>query len=278
MINENTQWLVVTDLDGTLLNHHDYTVTAALPAINLLQKKNIPIILNTSKTYAETIAIRQELAINDPFIVENGSAIYLPRKDFKSVDTKQISHKPGIRDDYWEIIPGTEQSAISHALEQINIPADHYTRLSQITIEQAIQLTGLNEKQAANAIKREFSEPLIWNSDQFSLDLFKQALIAYQLTTLQGGRFLHVLGNSNKGQATQLLCKLYNKKIKTIVLGDSENDAAMLNTADISVIVKSPSNHQLEQLITPHLHTQSEAPEGWTEAINSVLDRIKNQE
>ena len=46
------QWLVVTDLDGTMLNHHSYDVEDARMAVLKLQDKHIPVILNTSKTYA----------------------------------------------------------------------------------------------------------------------------------------------------------------------------------------------------------------------------------
>ena len=45
--------LVFTDLDGTLLDHHDYSYDAALPTLRRLKKANIPLIFNTSKTAAE---------------------------------------------------------------------------------------------------------------------------------------------------------------------------------------------------------------------------------
>jgi mannosyl-3-phosphoglycerate phosphatase len=63
------QWLVVTDLDGTMLDHHSYDVEDARMAVHELQNKQIPVILNTSKTYAETITIRETLGIQDAFIV-----------------------------------------------------------------------------------------------------------------------------------------------------------------------------------------------------------------
>ena len=78
MPDQTTPWLVVTDLDGTLLNHHDYAFDAAQVAIAELKAKGIPVVLNTSKTYAETVTIREKLGIGDPFIVENGSCLYLP--------------------------------------------------------------------------------------------------------------------------------------------------------------------------------------------------------
>ncbi len=42
--------LVFTDLDGTLLNHDDYSWEAARPALEELQRQSIPLILVSSKT------------------------------------------------------------------------------------------------------------------------------------------------------------------------------------------------------------------------------------
>ena len=144
-----------------------------------------------------------------------------------------------------------------------------------------MSLTGLSKQQARQAISREFSEPLLWKSDAATLVNFKQQLAEHNLHTLQGGRFLHVLGNTDKGKASNILKEVYksrNKSIKTIVLGDSANDAAMLEIADISIMVHSPSNHTLEQLIKPSIKTENEAPEGWAEGIGKALTKIEKYE
>ena len=268
MSSSNVQWLVVTDLDGTLLNHDSYSFDAAKNAIVRLQKKNIPVILNTSKTYAETVTILQTLGINDPFIVENGSCIYLPKNRFDK--------PPGAtsREDYWALLIGVEHNRIDAILQNIKTAEKNYLRLSSCSVEQAVALTGLSKEQAAQAIAREFSEPLIWQADETALYEFQQQLKLNALTTLQGGRFLHVIGNCDKGEAMARLIRCYKGKVKTIVLGDSANDAAMLALADISVIVNSPSNHQLRKLVSADIQTAAVAPEGWQEAINQVLMQI----
>lgn len=262
------QWLVVTDLDGTMLDHHSYDLEDARLTVHELQDKQIPVVLNTSKTYAETTTIRETLGIEDAFIVENGSCVYLPKSQF----TKP--KKAGERDEYWSLVLGASHRAINDVLQSIGLAEDAAVRLSRCSVEQTIELTGLNEAQAQQAITREFSEPLIWRDDESSLLCFQQQLKQHGLTTLQGGRFLHVIGDCDKGRATQALIGLYAGKVKTIVLGDSANDAAMLSVGDISVIVNSPSNHQLQELITPDIQTQAPAPRGWREAIEASLEQI----
>ena len=71
------QWWVVTDLDGTLMDHH-YDWSPAEPAIRRLQSAGIPVIPCTSKTAEEVIRFREQLDLHDPFIVENGGAIHGP--------------------------------------------------------------------------------------------------------------------------------------------------------------------------------------------------------
>ena len=268
MPDQDTKWLVVTDLDGTLLNHHDYAFDAAQAAILELKEKAIPVVLNTSKTYAETLTIRDQLGITDPFIVENGSCLYLP--------LEQFDRPPGAkqRDTYWELVLGATQKKIDEALRSLDLGDDHCTRLSRCSIAEAVALTGLTEEQAEQAIAREFSEPLIWHAGEAALTEFQQQLDSFGLTTLQGGRFLHVIGECDKGLATQRLAEQYAGDVKIIALGDSANDAAMLNRADISVIVDSPSNHQLRKLVTADIQTKASAPEGWQQGIEAALDRI----
>jgi len=68
--------LIFSDLDATLLDHNTYSFQEALPALQLIRKRKIPLILSSSKTYNEMMVIRKELNNHDPFIYENGSGIY----------------------------------------------------------------------------------------------------------------------------------------------------------------------------------------------------------
>ena len=54
--------IVLTDLDGTLLDHHDYSTSAARAALNFLQQHHVPLIFNTSKTQPEVIQLRRQMA------------------------------------------------------------------------------------------------------------------------------------------------------------------------------------------------------------------------
>ena len=69
--------LVITDLDGTLLDHHSYDWRPAQPALAALAAAGIPVVFNTSKTYAESQALQAQMGVSAPLIVENGSCVHL---------------------------------------------------------------------------------------------------------------------------------------------------------------------------------------------------------
>ena len=77
--------IVVSDLDGTLLDHETYSFDAARPALARLRQADVPLVLCTSKTRAEVESIRRSLDNEHPFIVENGGAVVIPL-DYFSFD------------------------------------------------------------------------------------------------------------------------------------------------------------------------------------------------
>jgi mannosyl-3-phosphoglycerate phosphatase len=75
---ESQSWVIFTDLDGTLLDHHSYSFAETEPALRLLRDRNIPWLFNTSKTFAELKQLRIEIGNNWPMLIENGSGVAVP--------------------------------------------------------------------------------------------------------------------------------------------------------------------------------------------------------
>ncbi len=73
---------VFTDIDGSLLNEQ-FKSSSVEPIIKELSN-NIAIVLTISKTRKEIEYYRQRLGIGDPFIAENGSAIFIPKHYFRA--------------------------------------------------------------------------------------------------------------------------------------------------------------------------------------------------
>ncbi|MFH0811726.1 MAG: HAD hydrolase family protein [Pseudomonadota bacterium] len=70
--------IIFTDLDDTLLDTYTHSFERALPALEFLKQKAIPLILCSSKTKREIEFYRKKLGNNHPFISENGGGINYP--------------------------------------------------------------------------------------------------------------------------------------------------------------------------------------------------------
>lgn len=270
------QWLVVTDLDGTLLNHHDYDFSAALPMLQQLEAAAIPVILNTSKTLAELRQWVERLNNRHPFIVENGSAIYIPQGYFNSEFEAQHLSSLAFEDGYRVLVEGVPVSQLRVFLQTTTFNAISFIDCSE---DKAVQLTGLGETEVGLARDRQYSMPLVFDAAQDEADFARTAEQA-GFSCLKGGRFLHLQGRCDKGATMQALRALYqsscHKSVGVIALGDNHNDLAMLEQADIPVVVRSPSGYAVSPSVKSTIYTQLAAPQGWKEGVQRAMQLIED--
>jgi len=264
--------LIVTDLDGTLLDHHSYSIEPAMPMLHLLQQHHIPVIFNTSKTSSESQALSEKLAMSNPFIVENGSAIYLPKRIVSRAPPNFVS-----RGTYWVHIAGLTYTEILRRLQPLRLRY-RFTNLNTTALEDIMADTGLSMADAQRATARQFSEPIIWQDTDQALSAFRADVLGSGLNLLQGGRYLHILGDTDKGRAMMLLKEVYASMNKdgrqpvVMALGDSQNDLAMLQAADIAAFIRSPVNALPDTSVVHQLMiSEQTGPAGWAECVQQVL-------
>lgn len=266
-----TPLLIFTDLDGTLLDHHTYSFEAAEPALQALKTFSIPCVLNTSKTFAELLSLRQALQHKDPFIVENGSAVYIPK-------ALQLTSNEPLEDcgDYWLKAFGPKRQQL---IELAHHHQKHYrfTPFSEMNYRDLMACTGLAADNAKLALQREFTEPMLWSDSDAALTTLRHHLAAQQIQIQKGGRFAHLMGQDcDKANAMNWLKQLYESQQQQtyacVALGDGENDIGMISQADYPVVIRSPSHQPpiIPNRIDTYL-TNEYGPAGWTEAINGIL-------
>ena len=263
--------IVITDLDGTLLDENTYSYQASLPAIQRLKSLGVPLILCSSKTHGEILALWKELSLADPFIVENGGAIYSPVGYFPRSVGGFKSRRP-----FGVLELGTDVVKLRRVLTETAARCRAAVRsFGSLSVDEICALTGLTKDQARLAAKRTYDEPfLVEGGDREKL---LRALIGKGFTVTQGGRFFHLLGNHSKGKAVSLLLDLYRQRDRNFVsigLGNSANDLPLLRHVHRPILVRKTNGSYDPEVLRemPQVElTQAMGPHGWREAIEKVL-------
>ena len=260
---ENSYLWVVTDVDGTLMDH-SYDLTPAKETIKFLQELSIPVILCTSKTAAEVQVIRKELNLTDPYIVENGAAIY--GESLKKVDGEIILGEK------YEILENI-LSIISNKINYDLIP------LNNISDQEAEELTGLKGHSLELMRDRHWSMPFLNPPENKEKDINIYCK-RFNVEIFRGNRMSHMLSiNSNKGKAINALKEYVNNpNIKTIGLGDSPNDLPLLLNSDYKIVIPSPNgpNMKLIESLNHHNFILASEPNGygWKSEINKLINKL----
>jgi len=175
--------LVFTDLDGTLLDHHSYSWAPAVGSLSRIAERHIPLILSSSKTRSEILGLRRHLHNRHPFIVENGSAVYIPAGYFE----------PGAGEPEGEFESRffvTGRGRILEVLDSLRKAHGFSFRgFNDMTTEELAEATGLSPEDARKANQRDCSEPIQWLDSDRALEGFREALASRGLNLLRGGAF-----------------------------------------------------------------------------------------
>jgi mannosyl-3-phosphoglycerate phosphatase len=151
---------------------------------------------------------------------------------------------------------------------------------SDMTVREISHITGLDLETSRLASKRDYDEPFILPEDgrEFPLESLCESAARRGLGISVGGRFFHLHGQNNKGDAVRKLISWYkanHNSLLTAALGDSPNDYPMLQVVDVPILVRSAEPSQERRLSLRNLRTTlDKGPEGWNRAIIDLLAEL----
>jgi len=267
-----TSPIIFTDLDGTLLDLVTYEWDEAKPALDLCKRRQVPVILVSSKTRAEMNALRKELGLTFPFISENGGGIYFPKEGNMEPPPEAL-----LDEDLWTWSLGIAYTHLIRALREIREEFQLTIRgFSDMTPEEIAALTGLEMEKSRLAAMREYDEPFfLLQEDNRTAERLRQAAVQRGLRISRGGRFYHLQGALDKGDAVERLTALYKVRysdVKTLGLGDSPNDFPLLRKVDHPVLLAAPGRFPEVETKLPGLKIMEHpGPRGWNEAVLELL-------
>jgi mannosyl-3-phosphoglycerate phosphatase len=271
-VSRTAFFIIFSDLDGTLLDHNTYGWQDAQPALNLCKNRHVPIVLVSSKTRAEMEFLRGKLSISAPFVSENGGGIFFQSDSFKELPAG-ASFDKGL----WKWSLGLAYPHLIRGLRGIRDELRWDIKgFSDMDIDEISRRTGLDPKSSRLAAMREFDEPfMVLKKQPVDENALHKAADKRGLTVTSGGRFYHLQGKNDKGQAIEKVISWYkheHKKVLSIALGDSPNDFPMLELADFPVLIRSQREFPKLKGKIPRLRlTREIGPKGWNKAILDIL-------
>jgi len=264
--------LVFTDLDGTLLDHDTYEFEPAAFAVDQLKRDGVPLIFNSSKTFAEMRELQRAMGLApSPMIAENGAGVFLPKQQFERKSARWLD-----RGAYWLVAHSEPRQ---HWLDLIKaFPKDELSiqTFDSLGPKGVAELTGLTVPAARLACEREFSEPTSLRGSVKAIGTFIDFIKARGGQVQHGGRFNTISGDCDKGRSMQWLANLIAQtegcEVRTLALGDADNDLPMLNAANTAVWIQS-AHRSIPAAVSSAGFTISSkpGPQAWGDAVTDWL-------
>ena len=283
--------LVLTSLDGSLLDLESNSYGAARQALAALERRSIPLVLYSLRTRAQLEHVRRQLRLEHPFICEDGSAVYVPEHYFPAgILDERWQHRPP----YYVYALGLPYARLRSILQQVR----QDSRLDLIgfgdwTASELAAATGIPLEEAERAQQREYSEIFSYSGDPETLrEAFAQqeANLTQHLLRVRQLHFSslpqwYLTGwvqpvtephFSPGEEAVRRLLDCYQRHlgpVQALGIGCSPPDVAFLRWVERKVVLPSPIADSLWSEALPQWQlAQLPGPEGWNEVVLTWLE------
>jgi mannosyl-3-phosphoglycerate phosphatase len=271
--------VVFSDIDGTLIDIFTGQFDTTIKLVKELREYGIPLVFCSSKTEAEQVELRKEANVSDPFIVENGGAIFIPFGYFEDISNYELSHKVREIGNFQVIELGKPATQIKSALQGIRDSSQlKFKALSDLSIQEISDMIDMSPDAVSRMIQRKYGETIVEIKDD-DLPHFVTIVEQLGLKVIFGGRFFDITGGNDKGVAVKILVDLYRRKYEGDVvffgIGDSKNDESMLKFVDFPMLVQRPDRTWHKLKVDGLNKLNGIGPEGWILGFNEIINYFR---
>lgn len=274
--------LIASDLDGTIIDSDNSISKDNIEVINILQKKNIPLVICTGKTYALSKDICKNLHANFGIFGNGSQIINLSTGEEilkKSLDLDEINFCFSVIKNYnLHIHAYTENSIITSNLAYMDL---RNSILFKDTIELKIVDSVFNYIRDVNTpiLKLVISSPFslsnvksdLENTTNLTVNHISKTGIYKDIIIDKEYEYLDISSNNvTKGSALQILSNYLNVNKEDILsIGDNINDIDMFKVSNISAAL-SNANDTVKKACS-YVTQNSVANGGFAEAIYKFI-------
>jgi mannosyl-3-phosphoglycerate phosphatase len=264
--------LVVSGIDGGLLDALTRDYDPARPAIAALAHLGVPLVLCSARTRAEVAFVSRIFGLGAPMIVENGALLLVPAGHLRE------GVPGGERDGEWHAIrQGPPRETLRLALEEITAAAAVRVRfLSEMTSAERLRQGTLASLLGPTPAAREYTEPFLLERED-DQETLARAAEARGFHLARGQSFWHLCGGADKGLAVRTLLALYEREGRApeaIGLGCWQVDLPMLRAVQRPIVLPGPES-RVEPTLAAGVPRAERAwqggPRGWNDAVLAAL-------
>jgi Cof subfamily protein (haloacid dehalogenase superfamily) len=236
--------LIVTDVDGTLLDNNSILTGLNKKVILECRREGIEVILATGKSIRSILFLVKLFGLGLPQITLNGSVVV--NKDLKIINATKIEPRY-----YFEAIRTIKKKGYSPLAALVNgkiFYEKYHPNMEAIKrVERKITKTKNIETEYFSKNVANINVPI---EETDPLDSYLREKFSNRLQFVRSGEFFFDILSleASKGNALATILKTLNiKKDEIVVFGDSYNDISMFKESGLNIAVKNSYPEVLRQ-------------------------------
>ena len=244
---------------------------AASEALDVLERRGVPLVFASRGTRAEVEFVRRRLANRHPFITEHGGGLFLPEGYFRQrpaeAATLRHYHAISLARPYAEACAALVQAAAEAGAEVVGF--------HQMSAKEIAENCGLPLRLAELERQREFEELFFFAGEETAASRrLVEAAGRRGWQVRRGERFWHISSGADAGRAVHKLLELYRKarhaRVRAVAIGSGMADLPLLKAAGRAYVLAGRGGEHDDELLERlpgARRVETSGPEGWATAV-----------